>query len=327
MIGEVLSAEEKGIALTRDTVAERRAAKNRQALQVGEIVAARLEGSLGEECIKLAQAMILCSLPYSKTEDRQVTRKARLGDGSVLSVTFIASDPGIPMPFGADRKLLAWIFDRAIRSESSYIPWNSASEYRRDMGLSIGGSANRQLASQFRRIAGLMINIQRHGEGGERGRKYPVMQDTFLPATLQSGIPDNQQSLPGLADRHGFVLSPALFEDIRRHFVSMPRKVWVELKGPNQVIDIVHWLFYRGHAAANESVIPWQALQEQFDPDQHLWRVKAHARAALRIVRTIWPTVRFKEVEQGIWVTYSPEALLPDDETKGRVRRLTARTR
>ena len=309
----------------RDSNAERRAARNKQALQVGEIVASRHDGTLGDEVIRLAQAMILCSLPYSPTSETKITRKARLGDGSTLIVTFTAGDDGVAMPYGADRKLLAWIFDRAIRSNSPFIPWTSANDYRRDLGLTQGGSANRQLAAQFRRVAGLMISIQRQGGAdGDRGRKYAVMQDTYLPASLHTTIPVSQESLPGLGDRHGVLLSPGLFDDICTHFVSLPRQLWVDLKGPNQVIDMVHWLFYRGHAAHSETVIPWEALREQFDPEQHLWRIKAHARAAIKMVQAIWPEVRLKEVEHGVWISYARETLLPDDPTKGRTRRLRA---
>src|SRR5271156_4382742 len=125
--------------VVRDRAAEKRAARDKQALRLGQLCDDRNTGKLGEEVIKLAQAMILCTLPYSMTPERSVTRQARLGDGSVLSVTFSAGMENVPLPFGADRKLLAWILDRAITSDSPSIGWESAWEYQKEMGLSRSG--------------------------------------------------------------------------------------------------------------------------------------------------------------------------------------------
>ena len=70
----------------RDRRAESQAAKANLARRVGEIAAARKDGTLGDDYIKLAQAMIMCTLPYSQTEERQITRRARLGDRTYLQV-------------------------------------------------------------------------------------------------------------------------------------------------------------------------------------------------------------------------------------------------
>lgn len=47
-------------------------------------------GVLGDEVIKMAQALILCTLRYGLTEERQVVRTAWPSDGSTLRVTFTA---------------------------------------------------------------------------------------------------------------------------------------------------------------------------------------------------------------------------------------------
>ncbi len=45
-----------------------------------------------EEIFQVAQALILCGLPYDKTDQTKITRSARLADGSVVDLTF--STPG-----------------------------------------------------------------------------------------------------------------------------------------------------------------------------------------------------------------------------------------
>ena len=307
----------------RDSSKERRIAKERQAMKLGAIAVARHQGTLGEEYIKLAQAMILCTLPYSQTKETHITRRARLGDGSILSVTFSAAIANVPLPFGADRKLLAWIFDRAIREDSAFIAWSSATEYQREMGLPIGGSGNRDLHQRFKRVRGLVINIQRTSDRTTQDIIYPIIERTYLPESITGMVnEDDQPSFPEMVDRFGFLLNPSLFEDIRKHHIVLPRKLWQEITGPTQVQDIVYWLIFRCYSAASESVIPWAALSEQFPQDKNPRRTRAYARQAITILSTLWPNVQIKELPQGIWVAHTPEPMLPDDVTKGRVRKL-----
>ena len=312
--------------VTRDRKAESQAAKDGLARRVGNIAAARRDGTLGEDYIKLAQAMIMCSLPYSQTDKQRVTRRARLGDGTYLSVTFNANLPGVPLPFGADRKLLAWIFDRAIRSDSPFIPWSSASEYQREMGFSMSGRSNQQLATRFERIAGLSIAVQRQAEGKNGIVGYTIIAQANLPSSIGGRIVDaNQTSLPGLEDRYGIRLNADLHADIKRHNVVLPRMLWRQIEGPTQVQDIAFWLVVRCYSAMSDTVIPWSALQEQFsnESDTNPRRLKVHARQAISILRELWPEAMIGEVENGIAVTRVVQPLLPDDPMKGRVRRLT----
>ena len=70
-----------------------------------------------------------------------------MGDGSTLSATFSATADG--KQFGADRKLLFWLLDRASRLDSPFIPWSSAAEYQREVGIDRGGKGNKQLRERF----------------------------------------------------------------------------------------------------------------------------------------------------------------------------------
>ena len=308
----------------RDRRAESQAAKANLARRVGDIAAARKDGTLGDDYIKLAQAMIMCTLPYSQTEERQITRRARLGDGTYLSVTFNANLPGVQLPFGADRKLLAWIFDRAIRSDSPFIAWSSASEYQREMGISMSGRSNQQLAARFERIAGLGIAIQRQAEGKRGIVGYTIIAQANLPSSIAGRIIDaNQTNLPGMEDQFGIRINADLHADLKRHHVVLPRMLWRQIEGPTQVQDIAFWLVVRCYSAASDTVIPWTALQEQFSTDSNPRRLKSHARQAIAILHSLWPEAYISEVETGIAVKRVNQVLLPDDTAKGRTRRLS----
>ncbi len=313
---------------SRDRTKENMLAQVRQAQRVMNIAEARHDGKLGDEYIKLAQAMILCTLPYSATKETKITRQARLGDGSTLYVTFSAAHPNVGMPFGADRKVLAWIFDKAIRMDSPFIPWKSAVEFQKEMGLTKGGKNNRDLNKRFERVAGLVINIQREAGEGKRDLTYPLIERSYLPSSITGKKLDDewQQSLPELEDRYGFAMNPSLFNDIRKHHIVLPRRLWAEIKGPTQVQDLVFWLIFRCYSAASETVIPWKALVEQFPQDSNPHRNRLHARKAIRTLKALWPGVQIEEVPQGILVDRAKQGLLDDDAAKGRIRKLPPRT-
>lgn len=309
----------------RDYVAERRAAREKKALRVASLADDRNTGKLGDEVIKIAQAMILCTLPYRATDKNKITRSARLGDGSILYVTFTAGMRDVPLPFGADRKLLAWIFDRAISSNSPFIPWNSAAEYQDEIGQSRGGKNNRELRERFRRISGLVISIERKTQTAQADQFFTVVEKSYLPASIKDDSDDDdalQQSLPELADRYGFVLTRMLFDDIRKHHVAVPRSLWLQNKGSSHVHDLLLWLYYRCYAAQSESVIPWDSLREMFpDDDSNDRRLRQNAEQAIKELRILWPTVRIDTVPEGVWVNRAAQGMLPDDVDRNRIRR------
>jgi hypothetical protein len=102
-MSEIIPAVKK----QRDYAKERQSAIESSVDRVVSLRDDRDTGALGDEVIKMAQALILCTLPYRPTQDRQVVRQARLSDGSTLRVTFTAGINGIDMAFGNDRHLMA----------------------------------------------------------------------------------------------------------------------------------------------------------------------------------------------------------------------------
>jgi hypothetical protein len=79
---------EKASPKQRDYAKEKQLAMEKSVDRIVELREERDSGMLGEEIIKLAQALILCTLPYRPTKERQIVRTARLSDGSKLTVTF-----------------------------------------------------------------------------------------------------------------------------------------------------------------------------------------------------------------------------------------------
>lgn len=143
----------------RNYKAERQAAQQKQVFRVGEPAVARCDETLGEEYIKLAQALIICTFPYSPTTETPIFRRARLGDSYFLTVIFVAVSEGV-LPYGADRKLFHWLIDRATRADDSFMPWSSALEDKQEMAKCQSGRPTRQIRERFARIAGMAIQIK-----------------------------------------------------------------------------------------------------------------------------------------------------------------------
>ena len=71
-----------------------------------------------------------------------------ISDGSVLKVTFSAAVDGIDLPFGADRHLLAWLFDKAINADTPFVAFRNASEYLRETGKTLSGQRVKELGPE-----------------------------------------------------------------------------------------------------------------------------------------------------------------------------------
>ena len=192
----------------RDHKAETAAASYSLALKAAELRLARDNETLGDDVFKLAQTMILCTLPYRPTAERQITKKARLADRSTLSVTFTAGREGVPLPYGADRKLLTWMVDRCIKSDVPLIQWQSALEYIRDVGLTNAGKNLRDLKQRFRRLAGLVITIERKSLASERVKMLAFIEESNLPRSIDvEAERRGQDRLPAVREQYGFLMN------------------------------------------------------------------------------------------------------------------------
>ena len=323
--------QEQVLTKARDYVKERRNAIASSVQRVVELRDDRDTGVLGDEVIKMAQALILCTLPYRPTIDRQIVRSARLSDGSTLRVTFTAGINGIDMPFGNDRHLMAWLFDKAINSDTAFVTIKSASDYLKETGKSRNGDRVRELAARLGRLTGLVIGIERRSNGATQTVMLPMIAASNLPHNLTVQLEaenDGQKSIPGLENPFGIQLEERFFQDIKRHHVAIPRRLWLQLqgqKGGPQLQDLLTFFVYRCYCAQSETVIPWASLKEQFpQDDSNPRRLKQNGKKSVKQLRLLWPEVRIDVVPEGVWVNRAIQPLLPEDASKRRVRRIDA---
>ena len=121
------------------------------------------------------------------------------------------------------------------------------------------------------------------------------------------------------------MLESRLFLDAREHHISYPKIMWLKLQGSvgYRVRSIMTFLNYRCWCAQSDSVIPWEAFQEQFGgDDSNPRRIKSLVKEAVSHLKVIWKEANIGIVPQGVFVGRSTVQLLPNDPKKNRVRRL-----
>ena len=307
----------------RDRAQEELASRSRFAGKLAELRQLRDDGALSEDLVQVAQAMVLCGLPYNPTKETRIIRKARLGDGSTVMVVFSAGLSS-EMPYGSDRTLLYWMIDKAIKSKSPFVSWQTATEFLRDLAMVNSGKNRADLKKRYRRLSGLTIGVERSRAGGEETMLMPFIEESRLPSSVdirQEGR--GEQLLPLEPLVFGFKLGDRIFREVLSHHVPVPLRLLQETKRKSQLQDYMLFLYWRCYAAQSETVIPWASIREQlWQEDSNTRRVRQRFAEAITALKVLWPQMQAEARFQGLWVGPSRKGMQFLLEKQG-TRRLT----
>ena len=325
------SSSTPGAGIQRDYRSERLRA---DAVFIENLVAIREQAEVGEldrdKWMYLVKVLLACPLPYRPTTLTQITRRTRFLNQWV-TVTYTKCYPDIGLPFGADNKLMHWLFDLGIRQsqestnlgapDSDVIRYRSTREFLTDCGMTYGRENYKTIQEGFRRLTGLAITVKFENEVEERRSPViPLLAQWRLPKSIDRS-PDNQKSPP--VDEYGFVLSEHLRDHSQMYSVRIPRQLWRLLKGKPLQSALLLWMFHRAWSAEGKSKIKWSILRDQFWYDESNPRkLPQYAKRAASLLRTVWPTANLHVEADGLVFDKASRYLLPDDLTKKRVRRL-----
>jgi hypothetical protein len=290
----------------RDHRTEAHLAKTKRASSLAAVRAQRDANSGDEEIFQVAQALILCGLPYEKTDQIRITRTARIADGSVVSVTFtVASKDGV-MPYGSDRSLLHFLFNRAVKSNNRFVSWETATEFLKAMDISDGGKNYRDLRARFDRIRGLIISVERQTSVSRQTETTPIIRRSHLPTSVDVHAAEQGQSLLPI-DRTSIVFGVELdenfFEDLKKYHVPVPAAIIKTTRNKSQLQDIMLFLHWRSYAAKKDSLIPWEHLRLQlWQDDATHRRIKVRFAEAIKALRVLWPELQAEAMKTGLWV-------------------------
>jgi hypothetical protein len=162
----------------------------------------RTQGKLSD-IWQVAQALIICGLPYDEPHTPHWERTARLGDGSIMTVTFSSTKAGVSLPFGQDRGPLYYLINKAIATyrqldatlprdmdpaaraakldSARFVEWEAATEYLTKMGKGSSGKDYKILVDRMKRIRSCAISVIRTSQTGEESKILPIVRTSRLP--------------------------------------------------------------------------------------------------------------------------------------------------
>lgn len=291
----------------RNYNAEKTAGKGNLALRMVEVKEARL-GASTMELMLIAQIMVFCGLPYRRSTERRIVRKARTGKGSTVTVTFQAMMDGVDIPFGSDRTLLHWVTHHALMTRSAFVPLSSASQFLKDMGMSTSGQNIQRVKEAFRRIASVAIVVVRDNEASVNTQQIimPIARAAALPKRLRKDKTQGQISLLPVEasdddEPAGFQLDEAVFREFSQFHVPTLRKLLEVTRESPQIQDYMMFLQWRSFSAKEESMIPWAQMRDQMcQDDSNPYRMRSRFQEAIEALKIAWPALNASAETRGL---------------------------
>jgi len=266
----------------------------RDLAQFNRIWRVREEALTSREILLQAKALVLCGLPYKRTDKRSVTRKARLGPGSSIAVTFTAIGENGILPYGADRALLGWIQTRAYNS--GFVEYRSLREFFTDFGLNDSGANYQRFKARTERLMTLAISVEATAPNEKGIMNLLAVKRAFFPKGTKEArrrLKDEQAGqLLILPERYGFQLDPDFWEYFRANPVPLPLPLMRLFHSRPKGWDLAQFLLYRCYAARSQSVIPWQSFHDQLgSEDANRKQLKRTLIRYLDEIKTVYPNL------------------------------------
>jgi hypothetical protein len=238
-----------------------------------------------------AKALIFCALPYSRIQDRSVTRRARIGRNAFLTVTFASIEPGVPLPYGADRALLGWI--QTLCYHDRFVSFDTLTQFFRAFGLSDCGREYARFRGRLERLMSLALSVRLdEGDTSARVAMQPLKK-SVTPRTPRdvrlSLAAEAANQLVLLKNRWGFELDPDFHAYLRANPVPMPLALMRRFRSQPKAWDFAQFVLFRSFSASAPSIVPWNELLSQMaSQDGYPRRLKLTLARVLEEIRSVY---------------------------------------
>jgi len=267
-------------------------------------------GGLDREKILIqAKALAFCGLPYRRTDELRVTRRAPIGRNEHLLVTYSTAGPDSELPYGADRALLAWIQTRSFKD--GFLYFDTLHEFLDDFGLDSGGKNYRRFHERLRRVESLVIHIEVESTGERLVGNVPPIRWSYTPKTakaLRRQLADDNQGQQLLVKApYGFKLDVEFWEYLRSSFAVLPLELMRVFHARPRDWDLAQFLLVRCAIAESTSAIRVEELGHQLGSvDSNPRRLTAALRRVLEEIHLVYPdfpaeVLNAQQVEVGPW--------------------------
>lgn len=261
-----------------------------------------------QELLVVAQALMLCGLPYRPTKETHHVREARTSKGRVRLVV-TATDPDTPLPYGKDRVVLAWVTTKALRDNNPVVSWESSSEFFDLMGLNKDGRTYRAFWESWRRLSQATFKIQIIQNGRDSGRHAPIFERWDLPT-----LGDERKEATGLVRLPGMnysvELGTAMWEHLRENPVPLRLEIMQAFQDEPKAWDFVSFVCWRSwlcERAKSEGIgnpvarIPFAELLQQLGSvDKDHKRLRKTLKDILDRLGTMWPEMQARFIRAGV---------------------------
>lgn len=269
-----------------------------------------------KEVWQVAQALIICGMPYDEPKSTLWERSARLGDGSTLTVTFACTAKDVSLPYGQDRGPMYFMINKALENyhhldktlpanmnpeeracrldAARFVQWEVGADYLKQMGKTDCGWNYQDLAKRMDRIRSCAISVVRKTSTGKESLVIPIVRSANLPlwAVESSKKQEKLRELllmsPEEVRPFGFEFSPDFFNDFVQHHVPVPAEVIKVLLRRPKHLDIFTFLCWRGFAAKSTTLIPMSELRRQIGTiDGNSSRLAANIQEVINISKQL----------------------------------------
>jgi hypothetical protein len=265
--------------------------------RANELLDIREELETSKEILLQAKALVLCALPYKRIPEPSITRRALLARGVELKVTYTSTDEGVPLPFGADRALFAWIQTRAYGDGT--VSFDSLTEFFDAFGIGRGGREYQRFRERLERLQSLALTVSLETMRDTNVHKMIPLRRAFTPRDSLEvrEILDAEQSPQmylvrgeGGPSRYGFQLDPGFYDYLTKNPVPLPLPLMREFMSRPQAWDFASMLLYRSYIAREPRPISLVDLNRFLgSDDNNVRRLKTRWEAILEEIRIIYP--------------------------------------
>ncbi len=252
----------------------------------------------------MVRALVKATLPHSKPDGFYFERK-----NGHLTLSMIAN-PKFGLPYGSiPRMLLAWITTEAVSKSSPEVYLgNTLTSFLKKLKLRHGGGKRgnaTRVRKQMLRLLTCKISCiyENKREGICEADEFTISKSFKL---LWDPIKAKQDEF---LEGSKIILSADFFDELIKNPVPINFDTLMLLRQSPMQIDIYVWLTHRFYSLQKETLIPWQALKNQFgsnfessesDPTRGIRNFKTKFLQALRKVMAVYQTANVCPSDKGL---------------------------